>query len=85
MGTMKTPAPFKNKNLIAECYEYGNGERGIKIYNKNLTTYTPAKAQIYDPIMAFKFAAWLVKASEWMGEQQIYKSSKKNIIQPTKD
>lgn len=82
---MATPAPFINKTFIAECHEYGNGERCVKIYHKNLNIYTPRKAQIHDPVMAFKFANWMVKASEWISEQQIYKAKKKNAIQPSND
>jgi hypothetical protein len=35
--------------------------------------------------MAFKFANWMVKASEWIGEQQVYKAAKKNTVQPSND
>jgi hypothetical protein len=27
----------------------------------------------------------MVKASEWIGEQQVYKAAKKNTIQPSND
>jgi hypothetical protein len=55
----------------------GNGERYVAIYNKNMTIYEPKKATIYDPVTMFRFANWMVKASEWVGEQQIFKTPKK--------
>jgi len=76
---------FKSKTFVAECYEYGNGERCIKIYHKNLTTYNAHKAVLYDPVTIFKFANWVVKAAEWVSQQKPFKAKKPNAVQPSKD
>ena len=81
------PHPFTRKDFTAECREYPDGSRCICIYDKRLTDYQGVKAFLRDPVAIFKFAGWMVKASEWVGEQKILKVKKKNRnkIQPTKD
>ena len=61
---------FTNKSFIAECCEDAIGNRYISIYHKNLTAYDPKRAKLHDPITIFKFAAWVVKASEWVNAQR---------------
>jgi len=81
------PHPFTRKDFIAECREYPDGSRCIQVYDKRLTDYHAVRASLRDPVMIFKFAGWMVKASEWVGEQKVLKVKKKNRnkIQPTKN
>jgi len=71
------PHPFTNKSFLAECVESATGERSIRVYHKKLSIYVPKKAHIHDPVVIFKLAAWMVKASEWVSQQKVYVPTKK--------
>jgi hypothetical protein len=85
MNTLEEPKPSKfiNGNFVAECIEKANGGRSIVFYNKKTTIYEHHSAIIHDPITIFKLANWMVKASNWVGQQKIYRHKKRNRIQPT--
>jgi hypothetical protein len=89
MTSSPVPAPrsFVRGDFVAECHEHRNGSRCIRIYNRNLENSYPAMASLFDPVMIFKFAGWMVKASEWVGEEKILRVKKRNRnkIQPSKD
>jgi len=62
------PVDFKNSTIIAECAETHMGERFITINHPNLTPYENRSAKIFSPHVGAAFAAWLIRASEWIAD-----------------
>jgi hypothetical protein len=69
---MTTPRPsdFKTDTFIAECVETHMGERFIMYHHPNNTVYAIKNAALFSPFKMAAFAAWTMKAAEWVADSK---------------
>jgi hypothetical protein len=66
--TVPKPTDFKNSTFIAECVETHMGQRFVVYRHPHNTVYDIKNAALYSPYTMASFAAWTVKAAEWVAD-----------------
>ena len=72
--SQKGPKSFTAPGLLAECRESATGERWIAVHHPETRVWDQKTAVLRNEHTAARFAAWLVRAAEWVHAAQPLRS-----------
>ena len=64
------PSDFKTDAFIAECVETHMGERFVTYHHPENTVYSIKNAALFSPFKMAAFAAWTMRAAEWVADSK---------------